>query len=78
MASAGLLKGSVIAERIKEEIRSRIGRLGFRPALAGIQVGDNAAAGSYTQMQSRLASALGFDYRLHKLAARTSLEDLRG
>jgi methylenetetrahydrofolate dehydrogenase (NADP+)/methenyltetrahydrofolate cyclohydrolase len=78
MASAGLLKGSVIAERIKEEIRSRIGRLGFRPALAGIQVGDNAAAGSYTQMQSRLASALGFDYRLHKLAARTSLEDLKG
>ncbi|MFA5320877.1 MAG: tetrahydrofolate dehydrogenase/cyclohydrolase catalytic domain-containing protein, partial [Candidatus Omnitrophota bacterium] len=71
------MKGSVIAERIKEDIRSRIGKLGFRPALAGIQVGDNAAAESYTQMQSRLASALGFEYRLHRLAAKTSLEELK-
>lgn len=69
---AKLLEGKPIAEKIKEEIKQKIGQLKNNPVLASIIVGENAGAAAYVRSQEKIAQGLGIEYRLHKLAQETS------
>jgi len=73
---AKLLEGKPIAEKIKQGIRQAAGALGFKPVLASIQVGDNAAAAAYAKSQKKVAEVLGIDYHFHKLGADTAEDKL--
>jgi len=75
---AKLLEGKPIAERIKEEIKQEILKLGSRPVLASIMVGENAGAEAYVKSQAKAAENLGIEYQFHKLPAETQENDLTG
>jgi methylenetetrahydrofolate dehydrogenase (NADP+)/methenyltetrahydrofolate cyclohydrolase len=64
-----LLEGKPLADKIKDEIKKDISSLGFKPVLASIIVGDNAAASSYVNSQSKVAESLGVECRLENLPA---------
>ncbi len=68
---AKLLEGKIVAERIKEEIRSQIQLLKNKPVLASVMVGVNPGAEAYVKSQNRTAEALGVVYQLHKLPSDT-------
>jgi len=68
---AKLLEGKPIAEKIKEEIKTQIQALRFKPVLASIMVGENAGAEAYVKSQKKTAEGLGIDYQFHKLAMDT-------
>lgn len=65
---AKLLEGKPLAEKIKEEIRQRIGSLRKKPVLASIQAGDNAGAEAYAKSQKKSAEGLGIEYQFHRLS----------
>ena len=65
---AKLLEGKSLAEKIKEEIKQEILKLGFKPVLASLMVGENAGAEAYVKSQAKTAENLGIDYQFHKLA----------
>jgi len=69
---AKLLEGKPIAEKIKEEIKQEILKLGFNPVLASLMVGDDAGAEAYVKSQAKAAENLGIVYQFHKLAQDTS------
>ncbi len=68
---AKLLEGKPLAQIIKEQIKQEVLKLGTKPVLASIMVGDNAAAEAYVNSQKKAAEALGIEYRFQKLAANT-------
>jgi len=61
------LEGKPIAERIKQEIKSRIQSLSRSPVLSSILVGDNAGAQAYVRSQKKTAESLGIAYQLNEL-----------
>lgn len=71
--SARLLEGKPIAIRIKEEIRKEVSdltsKLSQKPVIAGVQIGDNAAADVYFKSQIKCALELDIEYQHHKLSA---------
>ena len=73
---AKLLEGKVIAESIKEQIKIDAALLKVKPVLASVLVGDNAGALSYVKSQTKVAEALGIEYKLHQLPVDISEESL--
>jgi len=73
---AKLLEGKPLAEKINEEIKQQVSSLKKKPALASIQVGDNAGAEAYAKSQKKTAEGLGIEYQFHKLDAATLESDL--
>ena len=68
---AKLLEGKPLADKIKEQIKQEVLRLGIKPVLASIMVGDNAGAQAYVKSQKKAAEALGIEYQFQKLSADT-------
>lgn len=68
---AQLLEGKVIAEKIKQQIKSEVEQLkseyGKAPHLAAVQVGKNEASAVYLKSQIKNAENLGIEYKLHEL-----------
>ncbi|MCX5696622.1 MAG: bifunctional 5,10-methylenetetrahydrofolate dehydrogenase/5,10-methenyltetrahydrofolate cyclohydrolase [Candidatus Omnitrophica bacterium] len=64
---AKLLEGKIVADRIKEDIRSQVQLLKNKPVLASIIVGVNPGAEAYVRSQTKTAETLGIVYQLHKL-----------
>ncbi|MCX5716127.1 MAG: bifunctional 5,10-methylenetetrahydrofolate dehydrogenase/5,10-methenyltetrahydrofolate cyclohydrolase, partial [Candidatus Omnitrophica bacterium] len=73
---AKLLEGKPIAESIKNKLKQDIAGLGFKPVLASILVGENAASEAYARSQEKIAAALGIGYQLHKLDAKIKQHEL--
>lgn len=74
--SAKLLEGKPIAEKIKQELKNEIAKLGFRPVLASIQIGENSASEIYLKAQEKNAAALGIEFNLCKLNPDIAQENL--
>lgn len=78
--SAQLLEGKPLALKIKEAIKKEVQeisvKLSRKPALAGVQLGDNPAADVYFKSQIRCAQELGIEYQHHKLSADISQDEL--
>lgn len=73
---ANLLEGKLIAEKIKQEIKSEVESLKNKPVLASIMVGENAGAQAYVRSQRKVAESLGIEYQFHSLSQDTTQDSL--
>jgi methylenetetrahydrofolate dehydrogenase (NADP+)/methenyltetrahydrofolate cyclohydrolase len=77
--SANFINGSRIAEVLKEEARTEVGKLkaaGINPGLAVILVGDDAASSAYVNMKARACEQLGILSRKITLPSTLRTEDI--
>ncbi|HET6863063.1 MAG TPA: bifunctional 5,10-methylenetetrahydrofolate dehydrogenase/5,10-methenyltetrahydrofolate cyclohydrolase [Pyrinomonadaceae bacterium] len=77
---AQLLDGSIVAERIKQDVKSEIELLsqskGVTPCLAAIRVGDDPASAVYVRNKIRASEEVGIRSEHHALPATTTTEEL--
>jgi methylenetetrahydrofolate dehydrogenase (NADP+)/methenyltetrahydrofolate cyclohydrolase len=71
-----LIDGDAIAARIKDEIRDEINRMGIRPRLAAMLVGDDPASAVYVRNKQRACDEVGMESEIVKLEKDTSEEEL--
>ncbi len=69
---ARILSGKEIAEAIKQEIAEEVKSLPFRPCLAVVRVGEDAASAVYVGSKVKTSEELGMISEHHHLAAETS------
>ncbi|MBA2735366.1 MAG: bifunctional 5,10-methylenetetrahydrofolate dehydrogenase/5,10-methenyltetrahydrofolate cyclohydrolase [Pyrinomonadaceae bacterium] len=78
--TAKILSGKEIADAIKREVAAEVVTLvkdyGFRPCLAVVRVGEDAASAVYVGSKVRTSEELGLISEHHHLAAETSQEVL--
>jgi methylenetetrahydrofolate dehydrogenase (NADP+)/methenyltetrahydrofolate cyclohydrolase len=73
--SAKLIDGAALAERVKLEVKDRVGQLaasGRRPALAAVLIGSTPAGELYASRQAQACENAAIAYHLHKLPADTT------
>ncbi len=77
---AELLDGVIVADKIKQEVKSEIERMveqtGVRPGLAAVRVGDDPASAVYVRNKIRACEEVGIRSEHHALAVSTSIEEL--
>jgi methylenetetrahydrofolate dehydrogenase (NADP+)/methenyltetrahydrofolate cyclohydrolase len=76
---ATLIDGRAIAARIEKETQREIlglARMGARPSLVAVQVGEDSASELYLRRQERACARLGIPFRRLGLAAETSERQL--
>jgi methylenetetrahydrofolate dehydrogenase (NADP+)/methenyltetrahydrofolate cyclohydrolase len=74
---AALIDGAALAERIKNDVRTRATALGRPVHLTAILVGGTHAAELYANRQAEACRSVGIDYHLLKLAENTTAHDLK-
>jgi methylenetetrahydrofolate dehydrogenase (NADP+) / methenyltetrahydrofolate cyclohydrolase len=77
---AELLDGAVVAEKIKQEVKSEIERMrekhGVQPGLAAVRVGDDAASAVYVKNKIRACEEVGIRSEHHALPESTTSDEL--
>jgi len=77
-----LLDGSIVAERIKQQVKSEVELLNeninVSPGLAAIRVGDDPASAVYVRNKIRASEEVGIRSEHHALPATTTTEELLG
>ncbi len=73
---ATILSGKKIAEVIKQEVAAEVNSLSFRPCLAVVRVGEDAASAVYVGSKVKTAEELGIISEHHHLSAEISHEEL--
>lgn len=77
---AQMLDGAVVAEKIKQEVKSEIERmlekLHVQPGLAAVRVGDDPASAVYVKNKIRACEEVGIRSEHHALAESTTKEEL--
>ena len=75
------LEGKPLADKIREEVGRQVVRIrearGTVPGLAAVIVGDNPASQSYVRMKEKACQALGLGSEVLRLAAATSMAELK-
>jgi len=77
--AAQLLDGAAVAEEIKRGVAARVkelDRLGIKPGLAAVIVGDNPASKVYVGSKVKTCQTLGLHSEKYELPARTTTEEL--
>jgi methylenetetrahydrofolate dehydrogenase (NADP+) / methenyltetrahydrofolate cyclohydrolase len=74
---AEVLDGRTLAEQIKREVADEVRRLGIKPCLAAVLVGDDAASAVYVRNKVRACAEVGIDSDQRMLPAETTTEELR-
>ena len=74
------LNGKIIAKETEEALKSRVNkvklRLGFKPVLATIIVGDDPASVTYVNMKAKACERIGMESRIVRLKEETTTEEL--
>ena len=70
-----VLAGCVEAE-LEERVRGVVDKLGFKPVLATILVGDNPASVTYVKMKAKACERIGLESRIVKLDENTTTDEL--
>lgn len=74
------LNGKIIAKETEEALKSRVNkvklRLGFKPVLATIIVGDDPASVTYVNMKAKACERIGMESRIVRLKAETTTQEL--
>ena len=77
---AEVLDGSIVADKIKQEIKWEIERMGeasgARPGLAAVRVGDDPASAVYVRNKIRACEEVGIRSEHHALPASTGVAEL--
>lgn len=75
-----LLDGKAVSEKIKQELRARVGRLTDNgkpaPTLATILVGNDPASATYVKMKGRACESVGIVSRRIEMSEESSTEEL--
>jgi len=77
--AAQLLDGAAVAEEIKRGVAARVkelDRLGIKPGLAAVIVGDNPASKVYVGSKVKTCQTLGLHSEKYELPAQTTTEEL--
>lgn len=74
--TARILSGKEFAEQIKRETAAEVANLPFRPTLAVVRVGEDAASAVYVGSKVKTAEELGITSEHHHLSAEISHEEL--
>lgn len=74
--SAKILSGKEIAEAIKLEVAEEVKNLAFRPCLAVVRVGEDAASAVYVGSKVKTAEELGIISEHHHFSAEISHKEL--
>lgn len=75
---AELLDGRALAEKIKGEVAEEVRRLGTKPSLAAVLVGDDEPSAVYVRNKVRACAEVGIASDQHVLPASTTTEELLG
>jgi len=75
--SARLIEGEPIAERIKDEVKERIGALKVPPRLSAVLASDNPGARYYAQSQEKACAEVGIEYELHQMDADATSDEMK-
>lgn len=70
-----VLAGCVEAE-LEKRVRGVVDKLGFKPVLATILVGDNPASVTYVKMKAKACERIGLESRIVKLDENTTTDEL--
>lgn len=77
---AQLIDGKAIAQKVREEVRLAtadfVARVGRRPRLDVVLVGDDPASHVYVKNKEKAAEQVGFDGRVHRLGATSSQDEV--
>lgn len=80
-AKAELLNGGVVAEKIKQDVKSEIERIfqkhSVRPGLAAVRVGDDPASAVYVKNKIRACEEVGIRSEHHALPETTTAAELQ-
>ncbi len=75
-----IMDGKALAEKFKRDISARVEVVkkerGITPTLATILVGDEPSSRIYVKGKAKDCKAVGIDFRLHELPARTTEQEL--
>ncbi|MEO8074189.1 MAG: bifunctional 5,10-methylenetetrahydrofolate dehydrogenase/5,10-methenyltetrahydrofolate cyclohydrolase [Acidobacteriota bacterium] len=74
--TAKILSGREVADSVKERIAEEIKKLSFRPYLAAIRVGEDAASKVYVANKVKTSEELGLISEYQHLSAETTQEEL--
>ena len=74
--TASILDGKALAARITDELKPRAQRLGRRPGLAVVLVGDDPASQVYVRNKIRACEKVGVESLEYRLSAQTSEAEL--
>ncbi len=74
--SAAILSGKEVAEAIKKQVADEVANLAFRPCLAAVRVGEDAASAVYVGNKVKTSGELGLLSEYHHLPAETTQTDL--
>ncbi len=74
--TARIIDGKTVARQIEEEVRAEIARLGFRPGLTAVRVGNDPPSEIYVRSKARKADELGLRGDQRILDDATSEHDL--
>lgn len=70
--TARILNGRALAAVVRAEVAGRVARLGYRPGLAVVLVGENPASAVYVRNKDRAAAAAGITARTIRLPSTVS------
>jgi methylenetetrahydrofolate dehydrogenase (NADP+) / methenyltetrahydrofolate cyclohydrolase len=73
---AEIIRGAEIAAALRAEVAGRAGRLGFKPGLAVVLVGEHPASAVYVRNKDRAAQQAGLRVETVRLPASTSAGEL--
>ena len=71
-----VLDGKTVAQAVKDEVASMVGRLEYQPGLATVLVGDDPASHSYVKGKRRDAKEVGINSIHHEVEASVSQQEL--
>jgi methylenetetrahydrofolate dehydrogenase (NADP+)/methenyltetrahydrofolate cyclohydrolase len=73
-----MIDGKAVAATLRAELAARVAHLSFKPGLAVVLVGDNAASAVYVRAKDRAATEAGFSAATIRLPADTAQAALLG
>ncbi len=62
-----IINGSLIANKILEELKQEVARLSFRPLFCDLLVGDDQVSKSYVNIKAKRAQEIGLEFKLIQL-----------
>ena len=74
--TANILSGREVADAVKKQVAEEVGKLPFKPCLAAIRVGEDAASKVYVANKVKTSEELGLISEYHQLAADTTQKEL--
>lgn len=74
--SATLIEGQPVADRIEEEVKTKVAQMASPPKLAAVLASENPGAKYYARSQRKSCEEVGIEYELHTLDPDSSQDEI--